>query len=164
MYTDNIFLKIQELLQILNSIACGNSGLISLGAFIVSIIGILISAKVYKKNKLYSTAALEATIYGQIATAKSNLANAQENDIVFEEKDDALAKFQSTQLSDTAKEFLQSYENACIHFYSDAVNRTHFKSLYTAEICRLFENPNYDEHLKSNAYPHLKKFHKENKK
>lgn len=164
MYTCNILLNIQEILQILNSIAFTNSGLISLGAFIVSIIGIFISVKVYNKNKFYSITAIEATICSQITTAKSSLADALENNIVFENKNDALAKFQSTKLSDAVKELLQSYENACIHFYSGAVNRTHFKSLYTAEISDLFEDSLYTEHLTQNSFPYLDKYHKQNKK
>lgn len=158
-----VLLKIQEILQFLNSIASTNSGLISLGAFIVSIFGIFISIKVYNKNKFYSIAAIEATICDQIATAKSNLADALESNIVFEDKDKALAKFQSTKLSDAAKELLQSYENACIHFYSGAVNRVHFKSLYTAEISDLFKNSLYTEYLTQNSFPHLEKYHEENK-
>ena len=160
---NNILLEIQEKLQIINSFAFKNSNLITLSALIVYIIALLISVKVYKKNKLYSTAALEATIYSQISTAKSNLIEAQESSTVFEKKETPLAKFQSTKFSDAKKALLQSYENTCIHFYSGAVNRTHFKSLYTTEILELFKDHSFDEQLASNSFPHLEKFHKENK-
>ena len=43
---------------------------VSLG---ISIIALIISLAVYFKNKLYSSASLEATIFAQISLAKSNL-------------------------------------------------------------------------------------------
>ena len=127
---------------------------VSLG---ISIIALIISLAVYFKNKLYSSASLEATIFAQISLAKSNLSSATENRIVFN-KD--ISDEKSAAIS-AKEDLVKAYEFACQHYRSGAVNRENFNNLYKAEIESLFTDPAFSEII-NGKYPALKMFQDSN--
>ena len=131
---------------------------VSLG---ISIIALIISLAVYFKNKLYSSASLEATIFAQISFAKSNLSSATENRIVFNKDISDLALHEKSAAISAKEDLVKAYEFACQHYRSGAVNRENFNNLYKAEIESLFTDPAFSEII-NGKYPALKMFQDSN--
>lgn len=131
---------------------------VSLG---ISIIALIISLAVYFKNKLYSSASLESTIFAQISLAKSNLSSATENRIVFNKDISDLALHEKSAAISAKEDLVKAYEFACQHCRSGAVNRENFNNLYKAEIESLFTDPAFSEII-NGKYPALKMFQDSN--
>lgn len=128
-------------------------------SLLFSCIAFIISVIVYFKNKLYSSAALEASIFAQIASAKVALTEATENVTIFSEDHSPLGIHEMNNFSSAQKDLLKAYEFACQHYFSNAINHNHFKQLYDSEIKQLFSESSYYEIIYTGSYPNLKKFH-----
>lgn len=128
----------------------------------ISAFAFVISLFVYFKNKLYSTATLETSIFAQIASAKSALSSSIEDDLAFGEDFSALGIHIANNRISAQKDLINAYEFACQHYLSGAVNRGHFRNLYAPEIAELFTDGAFSEIIHAGTYPSLKMFHNRN--
>ena len=130
-------------------------------SILISSFALVVSIKVYLKNKLYNTASVELELKSQIQDAKARLLKAKEDLALLKsrgEYDPLKIEVKNRYFSDIYS-LLSLYNEGCGKYFRHAVKSDSFKKLYLNEIISIFKSKDYITIIRQNNFEYLSRFY-----